>query len=307
MRALVCSGAMPPPCPGFATAMLTPILDRPAAFYLLETLASAGVTEVTVIDAHNPFELYQTLGQGERWGMTIQYISCPPKDVGASLVHSGLEADEEILLIHDDLLMPVGPVEQFIQQAPVNARLTAADELHFHQYGWMKLHGRDVIDMVYYGIHADALWSQALLPYQQDLIAPPFDRQNLLPISGQLATHGWHANTLLFREIDQGILVGPQASIDPTAKLIGPCVIGAHSIIGAQTTIGPEAYVGADCIVCDQAELSQGILLDHTMLEPGAKEKESVLSYCTATNLPMTTSPNDRTHCPRGSINAIKT
>lgn len=53
------------------------------------------------------------------------------------------------------------------------------------------------------------------------------------------------------REIQPGVWVGLRSQIDPTAKLVAPCWIGANVVIGPDAVIGPSAIVD-DRVVIDR-------------------------------------------------------
>jgi hypothetical protein len=99
---------------------------------------------------------------------------------------------------------------------------------------------------------------------------PPLDQGHLLDWYRALALHGWHARTLLLRELDHGVRVGPGVQLGRGVRLVGPCVIAAGATLGDGVTVGPDAYVGARALVCDGGRLANAVLGDDSALAPAA-------------------------------------
>lgn len=86
---------------------LIPIANKPIVFYAIEDLVEAGITEIGIIYGPNKEQVMNTIGNGERWGVTITYIE---QDYPRGLAHAVLIAkkfindDPFVMYLGDNLL-----------------------------------------------------------------------------------------------------------------------------------------------------------------------------------------------------------
>lgn len=68
------------------------------------------------------------------------------------------------------------------------------------------------------------------------------------------------------RQISEGIWVGLNNVIHPSARLAAPVFIGENCRIGAGVELGPDVVIGANVIIDDEASIQQSTILDHTYI-----------------------------------------
>lgn len=102
---------------------LIPIANRPILFYAIETLASAGVTDVGIVVGDCGAQIRDTVGEGARFGVAITYIE---QDAPRGLAHAVqvaqpfLGADDFVLYLGDNIMRGgIAPiVERFTAERP---------------------------------------------------------------------------------------------------------------------------------------------------------------------------------------------
>ncbi|MBP7688435.1 MAG: sugar transferase [Thermoflexales bacterium] len=66
------------------------------------------------------------------------------------------------------------------------------------------------------------------------------------------------------KQIADGIWIGRNTAIHPSAKIAAPIVIGDNGQIGREVELGPNVILGANVVIDDEATLTNSTITDHT-------------------------------------------
>ena len=118
---------------------LIPIANRPIIFYGIDALANIGIKEVGIIVGDTREEVMQTVGDGDKWGVKIEYIT---QDAPLGLAHAikiargFLEDGPFIMYLGDNILKDnLGSlVSQFEKNSP-NALILLTEVKNPQEFG----------------------------------------------------------------------------------------------------------------------------------------------------------------------------
>jgi NDP-sugar pyrophosphorylase family protein len=68
-------------------------------------------------------------------------------------------------------------------------------------------------------------------------------------------------------EVVEGLWLGENAVIDPSATLIQPVFIGPRTILRPGTVVGPDVILGSDVIVGEGSIVTRSVVLGHTTIK----------------------------------------
>jgi mannose-1-phosphate guanylyltransferase len=275
------------------------LVDRPFLAYMIEWLAAHGVSEVVLACGFLPNVLREQLGEGERGGVRIRYVTEPEPlgtagAIGFAAAAIGPSLEDRFLALNGDVLTDLDLSALLRAHAERGARATLA--LH------------PVEDASAYGLVNTGIGGEVSAFLEKTGEAAPgeinagmyvLERSvlNLIPagravsiereVFPRLIGEGLHALRLDGYWMDIGtpdrylqatwdILEGRVATrvrADAAGLLIDP---GAS--VAGSATIGPRAVLAAGCRVEEGAEVRDSVVLGGCTIGGGAKVIGSILS-----------------------------
>lgn len=269
---------------------LLPIATKPLIEHTLEDLLTAGIKQVLIIVSAHADQIEQTLGNGQRWGMQLEYFLSRGQEAPAEmLAQLGAKlTDSKYLLIRGDLLRSFD-IKNFLTQAGslpggavatikgVNAGVcvwyrddsapscSLSNVLHWPTLCLTKsltlstATHNDPAEFNTLAMEGNLALLDSLRAYHQaniDVLAGQFP---VLVIPGYLIT--------------DNLRVGPRSSVKP----------GNLGLVGAYCQVHPQAFLldkvvlGHEVIVGRQAILQNTVVLPHTYVGENVEIKNAIV------------------------------
>jgi NDP-sugar pyrophosphorylase family protein len=240
-------------------AGLLPVKGKPAIQYWCEQLNQLGVANVTVVSRHFPEQLRDFLGNGKRWGLSVEVLTVPdsasvrdllkfiqPKLSGRALVASISNLPKQSLVELESANFAVVQelTDQSLQVGFSSACLLEADHVSAYfagQTGKISCAIKDAFNSLRTPLE---LW-QANMDAIHGRIYDP------LP-SGF--------------EGEKGLLTDIGVQIRPGFRLVAPVSLGRNSMLAQRVFVGPDVIIGNDCMVEEQSQIRESVIFDHTFI-----------------------------------------
>jgi NDP-sugar pyrophosphorylase family protein len=248
---------------------LLPIAGKSVIEYTLDMLVEAGLKKATIVIGPFADQVRATLGDGQRWGMTLDYWVTRGEEEPASILAQIPAATRQkpLLLVRGDIVRSPR-ITEFLAEAeqrpePVlylslqgrNAGLCRclAEEADLSALHWPLLQNELPAATTLAMSDGQVAHLDSLVSYHQANLDAATGRLDGLRIPGRQTALGLtqgRNSKISPRSLKVGTaFVGADCQIHPTAELSGDVVIGDHVIIDEQTrltdtVILPHTYVG---------------------------------------------------------------
>lgn len=290
---------------------LAPIANRPLLTHILGWLAGSGVGSVSICGNSYTRVMRRSLGRGAASshvpvGLGIEYYEdLAPRGPAGCVRDAGLGSGCETLVVVDGSLMPQIDLRDLVAgHARTGAALTVVVSGDRQTGGGgtegrppmgIYVFSRQVLDHIsptgYQDIKETLIPNlyRAGLPVMPHPVVCPVPR--VTSVASYIAVNAWALKTLSKRSggfegyrfegyrINGETGVHLSASVDPTARLIGPVLIGERSRVGRGATIVGPTSIGTDCRIDDGAVICRTAIWDECTVESG-----SVLDRCILTS-----------------------
>lgn len=254
---------------------LLPALDVPLLQHQIEMCVSAGLKDIHIAVVDHPVPVRSFVGDGSRWGAAIKVWT----------LKDHCSASETIGWLANKLVGPVLvlPVERFVD-------IPLSDLIAFHDSHNQKVSTvfceKELTATSIFNDDTNPLDSSALPePVNSGVMIAdsPTDADSVeqrMSFSGnwiRINTPAslWTANMaclegrfpLLTDKLhvrrDNGVWLGHHTSLDTSANIKGPVLIGDQATVGSGAKVGPHAIIGNSSIIARNAVVRASLIFDH--------------------------------------------
>ncbi|HRX86282.1 MAG TPA: NDP-sugar synthase [Phycisphaerae bacterium] len=289
---------------------LMPVAARPLITHALSWIRDSGIHKATICANSDTAALYRRLGGGESLGIQLDYFEdvMPRGPAGCVRDAAWQQQDAELLVVVDGTMIPRVDLHDLIDrhvatQAAVT--LVVNETSAGHEPVGIYVFTRAVLNDVPATGYQDI--KESLIPalYRRGARVVPYsagkapsvrvtDAASYLGVNMWATERGFGENRLP----DGGKRIGDawvdaSAHVDPTARFVGPVIVGPNAWIGPDvlvigpSTIGAGARVSAGavvsrsavwdrCVVGANTNVDQCVLAEGTKLDPNLVVRETV-------------------------------
>jgi glucose-1-phosphate thymidylyltransferase len=131
---------------------LVPVANKPVLHRVIEAIREAGMTEMGIVVGDTAAEIRQSVGDGSRWGVTVQYI---PQDAPLGLAHAVkisqhfIGDDRFVMFLGDNVIQGgISNLVRKFESSASNAQVVLTRVEHPQQYGVAVLKNGTIVRLV---------------------------------------------------------------------------------------------------------------------------------------------------------------
>jgi glucose-1-phosphate thymidylyltransferase len=131
---------------------LVPVANKPVLHRVIEAICEAGIVDLGIVVGDTAAEIKQSVGDGSRWGATVQYI---PQEVPLGLAHAVkisqdfLGGDRFVMFLGDNVIQGgISNLVRKFESSASNAQVVLTRVAHPQQYGVAVLKNGTIVRLV---------------------------------------------------------------------------------------------------------------------------------------------------------------
>ena len=247
-------------------AMLT-IGNKPLVLITLEEIHQIGVRNITIVFDGLGTELRNYVGNGEQWGLNVDWIS---RSQLAALLKR-IEGHEKALLMRADMLRPFGILKEALRRE--------AFQLSANIFYAMGIDIRP--DSLQLDSHIQ--WSEIIdrCKLSSCIIAnlDDFHQANMLAVQG-MVPGVFSAG----RESKDSITIGRGSQVNAANAVSAAIAIGSNCKVERNVVLGKNLVIGDNCFIASGSRLENAVILPETYIGPGTTITDKIIApqwaYC---------------------------
>jgi NDP-sugar pyrophosphorylase family protein len=256
-------------------AML-PVANRPLIEYWLELCAEIGIEDVQIVLGDGAAQIETYVGDGERWGVKVQYSFARASERPVDYLLQSQRADEAgVFFVCDWIFLR--------RRSRFSSRFYEGEGVlsRYDRGELLLLFGRDgkqVCDLLEQqgeSATGQAVSHEAAQDVELCRISDirAYFELNMRMVGGEFSRYV----TAGFSN-EEGSSIGYNVLTPPSVRLQAPLIIGNDCRIGALSTIGPNAIISSHVIVDRQSELSNCLILPDTYIGQNLEIEGKIVS-----------------------------
>ena len=280
------------------TRPLLPVAQRPIIAHGLSWLRAAGVPAATICGNSESAMLRRSLGDGARFGVALDYYEdLMPRGPAGCARDAAVTSSADTFVVFDATIVPDFDLVELLNAhvasgaavtlvaSPAEALGQAPRPVGLYVFSRAALElvrptgYQDIKEVLLPELHRKgsqvATYMIAPAAVKRVSHAASYLKVNMWAVQRQVERGGEHADAVRREEA----LVAHSARVDPTARLVGPVLIGPGAVIEAGALIVGPTSIGAGCVIGADAVVSRSAVWDGARVAAGAIVDQSVLTH----------------------------
>ncbi|WP_076411076.1 NDP-sugar synthase [Shewanella sp. UCD-KL12] len=263
---------------------LLPVGNKAVIEYTLEDVVKAGITQIKLIISSQAQEIEAQLGNGEKWGLDIEYfLSKPQEETSSILSRLALDPKESLLLTRGDIFRTPS-IAQFITFAADFSDDFVQAKMESKNAGMILLPAAlpYIADIDWpLSSHSDTSSVVTLVLHGRSFMLDSFDSYmdaNLSLAGNQLPTLTPSNRKFNSANPLRSFYVGAKSDSGNLSEQNGWGVIGEGSRIEQTVALNECVVIGKDCLIDRESVLENCVVLPNTYVGEKLEVKNSILS-----------------------------
>ncbi|MCL1067125.1 NDP-sugar synthase [Shewanella olleyana] len=261
---------------------LLPVANKALVEYTLEDLAAAGITDVKMVVCHEAQNIESKMGNGEQWGLTINYfLSKPEEQVNSVLSRMNIDKTAQALVVRGDMLrspclarfiefsrlMPSKFVHAKMDQRNPAMMMLPAGWKHNQLLNWpLETTEVDHNNSVAQVLHGECFYIDSLAAYVK--------ASEYVINSQDFCVKGRVINT---NNAHQSLVVEAQCQLPDLSETQAYGAIGEYTKVSNKAKLSQGVVVGEYCFIED-SQIQDSIILPNTYVGPQLCVENKIIS-----------------------------
>ena len=261
---------------------LLPVANKALVEYTLEDLAAAGITDVKMVICHDAKKIESQIGNGEQWGLDINYfLSKPEEQVNSVLSRMNIDKSAQALVVRGDMLrspclpgflefsrlMPSKFVHAKMAQRNPAMMMLPAGWKHNQLLNWPLQNTEvDHKNSVAQVLHGECFYIDSLAAYVK--------ASDFVINSNDFCVKGRAINT---NNTQHDLVVEAQCQLPDLSNSHTYGAIGEYTKISNKAQLESAVVVGKYCFIED-SQIKDSIILPNTYVGPKLNVENKIIS-----------------------------
>ena len=235
---------------------MVPICNKPILEYMVDFIVLMGGKKIRLVSEEPDASVEEHFGNGERWGVEIDYGSTRANDTIARIVEKNSNfADQTPLMVIDGLLF-------------LHYDKNTEYEISVEGPGTGFLYKSNSGSISFRT--ADGPEQTTLAKIVPDLqVSTLHKKVNLFRIAMTVLREEQSRYVIPGFGAEKGVILGRNVEIGKKVNIHGPVVVGSNVRLLGNAVIGPNAVIASNVIVDDGAEVRDSLVMADTYVGPG--------------------------------------